>query len=676
MVSVNNSYCNSAPVAIAKSITISADDNCAGNATAGDFNDGSTDEDGDELDFSVVPVGPYPLGETTVTLTVTDSKGASNSTNATVTVVDASAPVLSAAPTNITVYTGTDASGCTATATWAALTATDNCGTVTVDSNYEPGATFPVGTTTVTYTATDDAGNEAEQRSFTVTVIDNTPPTISAPAAISQHTDPGSCGATISDLGSATYGDNCAGATVENDAPAVFPIGTTTVTWTVTDAAGYTATATQQVTVTDNEFPELSLPDDIVVSNQAGSCGAIVTYLPTATDNCAGVTVETDIPSGATFAVGTTTVNVTATDAAGNVSAGSFTVTVNNDAPVLSNILPTDAAPMQINSAMSFTASCTDNNLQSASWNWGDGSNSVGTINGTGLSGSHTYSATGVYTVGLTVTDACGSTATTNFQYTVVYDPEGGFVTGGGWIDSPAGAYRSDASKAGKANFGFVSKYKKGATVPTGDTNFEFKAADLHFKSSSYEWLVISGATARYKGEGTINGFGNYGFILAATDGQVNGGGNVDKFRIRIWDKNNNDAVVYDNNLGDDADDALAETIIGGGSIVVHSPMKGSASNKLAAASSTALSGTSFYSYPTAFAEKTTIAFRLKQEEPFMLEVYDMKGALVRKLASGTAEAEKLYEFELRGNGMPQGVYLVRLSTALQVRSLKAVLKR
>ncbi len=149
-----------------------------------------------------------------------------------------------------------------------------------------------------------------------------------------------------------------------------------------------------------------------------------------------------------------------------------------------------------------------------------------------------------------------------------VYDPEGGFVTGGGWINSPAGAYAPDPDLTGKANFGFVSKYKKGATVPTGQTEFQFKVADLNFKSDSYDWLVVAGPKAKYKGAGTINGGGNYGFMLFAIDEGLTPSTDVDLFRIKIWDKNN-DEVVYDNQM-DDSDDADPTTAIGGGSIKIH----------------------------------------------------------------------------------------------------------
>lgn len=90
----------------------------------------------------------------------------------------------------------------------------------------------------------------------------------------------------------------------------------------------------------------------------------------------------------------------------------------------------------------------------------------------------------------------------------VVYDPSAGFVTGGGWINSPIGAYKAEASLSGKATFGFVSKYQKGASVPTGNTAFQFQVAGFEFYSTAYEWLVVNqgGTNAQFKGSGLING--------------------------------------------------------------------------------------------------------------------------------------------------------------------------
>ena len=122
----------------------------------------------------------------------------------------------------------------------------------------------------------------------------------------------------------------------------------------------------------------------------------------------------------------------------------------------------------------------------------------------------------------------------------------------------PTGAYVSDSTLTGKANFGFVSKYKKGASVPTGQTEFQFQMADLNFHSDSYQWLVVTGSNyARYKGNSTINGVGDYKFMLWAGDGDP------DTFRIKIWeeDESDNETVIYDNGM---------DPPISGGSIVIH----------------------------------------------------------------------------------------------------------
>jgi len=145
----------------------------------------------------------------------------------------------------------------------------------------------------------------------------------------------------------------------------------------------------------------------------------------------------------------------------------------------------------------------------------------------------------------------------------VVYDPSAGFVTGGGWITSPEGAYTEDSTMTGKATFGFVSKYLKGATVPTGNTQFIFHAAGFSFQSTAYDWLVVAGTRAQYKGIGTVNGEAGYGFMLTAVDGGITG----DMFRIKVWAIGGD--IVYDNML-DAEDGAAPTTTLGGGSIVIH----------------------------------------------------------------------------------------------------------
>jgi PKD domain/Regulator of chromosome condensation (RCC1) repeat len=265
---------------------------------------------------------------------------------------------------------------------------------------------------------------------------------------------------------------------------------------------------------------------------------------------------------------GTYTATLTANDGVNPAVSESAGVTVANAAPVAAITTPS-VDSLHAVGTVNLSASFSDvgtGDTQTCSIDWNDGSSSGPFLPISGeCASSHAYTAAGLYTIAVTVSDDDAGSDTETVGI-VVYDPSGGFVTGGGWIDSPAGAYLPDPTVVGKATFGFVSKYQKGATVPSGQTEFKFEAAGLKFHSSSYDWLVISGPKARYKGEGTVNGAGGYGFMLTATDGQVTGGN--DKFRIRIWDKAT-DEVIYDNQLGDN-NDADAATGLGGGQIMIH----------------------------------------------------------------------------------------------------------
>ncbi len=225
------------------------------------------------------------------------------------------------------------------------------------------------------------------------------------------------------------------------------------------------------------------------------------------------------------------------------------------DITVSSNLVPVGTT---VNASVPFTDP-DKLDTHTAAWDWGDANTSTGTVteaNGSGtITGSQTYFIPGVYRITVTVNDGFGNTDQAIYEFVVVYDPNGGFVTGGGWINSPAGAYLVDPSLTGKATFGFVAKYKKGATAPDGNTQFQFHAGNLNFNSTSYEWLVVAGSKAQFKGTGTINGEGSFMFILSAADGSP------DTFRIKIWyEDTTGEHIVYDNG---------PQQALGGGSISI-----------------------------------------------------------------------------------------------------------
>jgi hypothetical protein len=274
-------------------------------------------------------------------------------------------------------------------------------------------------------------------------------------------------------------------------------------------------------------------------------------------------------------ASGTYTVMISVTDKDNGTGTSQVKLTVANLAPSVGPISgPLD--PVALNTAASFSSPFSDPGItdtHTALWSWGDGTSSAGLVSeksGAGtVTGSHAYSLAGVYEVTLTVTDQEGAAGTALYDYLVAYDPTSGFVTGGGWITSPAGAYKVKPTLAAKASFGFVSKYFKKATNPRGNTRFIVHGAGFDFKATVYDSLTVAGPLAQYAGSGTVNGTQGYSFLVSIRDGQALGGGGIDTFRIKIWNTRTR-AVVYDTQMGA-ADSAPPTTPLGGGSIVIHS---------------------------------------------------------------------------------------------------------
>lgn len=164
---------NQPPVAVCQNVTVAADASCLGHVTANDVDDGSSDPDGDPITFTLDPPGPYPLGVTNVTLTVTDDGDLSDSCSATVTVVDETAPDI-ICPADVVVECPAD----TSPAATGTATATDNCSTPTI-THEDVTVAGCGGTVTITrtWTATDDAGNSSSCVQ-TIQTVDTTPPVV------------------------------------------------------------------------------------------------------------------------------------------------------------------------------------------------------------------------------------------------------------------------------------------------------------------------------------------------------------------------------------------------------------------------------------------------------------------------------------------------------------------
>ena len=228
----------------------------------------------------------------------------------------------------------------------ASATATDNVdGALSVSNDGLP--VFPLGETIVTFSATDAAGNVGTD-SATVTVTDQTAPVLTAPAdGIVPATDANGTAATdaavVAWVESAVATDNVdSSVTITNDAPAILPLGPTVVTFSVTDAAGNTSTATATATVADTTAPVITAPQIFVVLGESDGVSAesqpdawqeIMDMLAgvTATDNVDGtLEVLSDAPTDL-FLFGETTVTFTATDAAGNVGTTQTIVNVSLD---------------------------------------------------------------------------------------------------------------------------------------------------------------------------------------------------------------------------------------------------------------------------------------------------------------------------------------------------------
>ncbi|KAA3623921.1 MAG: HYR domain-containing protein [Bacteroidetes bacterium] len=419
----------------------------------------------------------FPIGTTTNTFDVTDQEG-TNFNCAFNVIVTGLAPDI-VCPANISV--NTDPGQCGAIVSFAA---TDNTGIPASSITYsqDPGTSFPVGTTTVTATATNAVGTD--QCSFTVTVTDNTPPeaicedimvTLDANGSVTimpNQVDNGSndaCGIQSLSLSQSTFScSDVDGGYAAN--PAIIP-GTPTEL-TVTDANGNTATCTAMVIVVDNTAPAITCPDNMQVPATSTS-GATVAYTPpVGTDNCTPTTTQTaGLPSGSTFPIGTTTNTFTVEDPSGATAGCSFDVTVTAVSPdiVCPDNITVGTDDGQCSAVVSFAA--TDNTVVPASMiSYSHASGSafpVGTTTVTATAASIFGRDNCTFDITVNDNEIPSITCTGNITMTAT-GPSGAVVT----YTPPVGTDNCTPTTFQTA--GFAS----GATFPIGTTTNTFLVSD------------------------------------------------------------------------------------------------------------------------------------------------------------------------------------------------------
>ncbi|MAL60922.1 MAG: hypothetical protein CMC14_12830, partial [Flavobacteriaceae bacterium] len=301
-----------------------------GTPTGGVYSGPGVTDDGNGMTYSFDPAAAG-VGTHTLTYTFTDANGCTDSASDDVEVF-ALPTVTFTAPADLCVDEGVQAGlggGTPNGGIYSGAGVTDDGNGMTY--SFDPAAAG-VGTHTLTYTFTDangctDSASDDVEVFALPTVTFTAPPSPVCPGAVLTGQGGGTpSGGVYSGPGVTDDGN---GTTYTFDAGAAGN-GTHTLTYTFTDANGCTGSASDTVTVEDTQDPVVTCPTDITQNNDPGVCGAVVTFTPTATDNCPGVTVSSVPASGSVFPVGITTVTVTATDASGNTDTCTFDVTVND----------------------------------------------------------------------------------------------------------------------------------------------------------------------------------------------------------------------------------------------------------------------------------------------------------------------------------------------------------
>jgi hypothetical protein len=266
----------------------------------------------------------------------------------------------------------------------------------------------------------------------------------------------------------------------------------------------------------------------------------------TATDN-AGTTTTPAPTTASTDGADVIYTSAESCDTNGNCSTGSFSVSLDTVAPVITG-LALSANPVKVGAPTTLQVTANDalSGVASAEY-WIDSDPGAGM--GTSLTASTpgTFSATlsglstGVHTIGVRARDAAGTWSAVSTALPVVYNPNGGFAVGGGWLvpggsTSDSGDLLPGINGTSKAHFGFVVKYQKGAsTVPSGSFQFRYKVGDFELSSAGYDWLVVTNSQwAHFSGTARLNG-GTEAYPMTVSVRDSNKSGTPDRLVLKVF---------------------------------------------------------------------------------------------------------------------------------------------
>lgn len=263
-------------------------------------------------------------------------------------------------------------------------------------------------------------------------------------------------------------------------------------------------------------------------------------------------------------------VTITADNGKGGSATCAFDLTVNNVCPTIEEMCsPTQPVCVGVQIPVGITF--TDPGVldtHTVTWNWGNNEFTPSYVieeAGCGTaSGCGSYTVPGFHTITASVTDKDGG-VTSCVRQVVIFDPLTSSIKGNGTVGSLTSRQTATSSGPTESSFGFSCAYPKGRTIPTGSLQFAISPKSI-LRATSFDWLATSGAKAWAQGRGTINGSGNYGFLVGVVDGARSGGTGC--VRMKIWNKANN-MIFFDNQNGA-INAAPAEPKITSGSVIVR----------------------------------------------------------------------------------------------------------